>query len=320
MQVYNTQGLPVFQNSRTLLFYTNTMRNRTNERIVFDLNKMGIPRCQQFGHYQYTHVRPGLKNHTHTKVLEICYFLKGRQYYKIGDNLHELSGNDIIIIEADIDHSTDRHPEDKGELYWFQISLEKNKGKLCYLPHDQSDHLLQQLIKNANRIFKGSFKMKFVLMKLMRELQEPKSTMRALSINQLILQLLMDTLTLSENQQPSVPLERFQSIDDFILKNIERSIFVDELATLIDLSTSYFKDWFKKNKGIPPKEYINRKKIEKAKTDLLIKKSITQVAYDLGFGSSQYFATVFKKYSGTTPKSYIAAKRKGQSTLWEEGK
>ena len=157
-------------------------------------------------------------------------------------------------------------------------------------------------------------------MKLMQELQEPKSTMRTLSINQLILQLLMDTLTLSENQQPLVPLERFQSIDDFILKNIERSIFVDELATLIDLSTPYFKDWFKKNKGIPPKEYINRKKIEKAKTDLLIKKSITQVAYDLGFGSSQYFATVFKKYSGTTPKSYITAKRKGQSTLWEEGK
>lgn len=287
------------------------MRNRTNERIVFDLNKMGIPRCRQFGHYQYAHVRPGLKNHTHTKVLEICYFLKGRQYYKIGDSLHELSGNDIIIIAPDIDHSTDRHPEDKGELYWFQISLEKNEGKLCYLPQEQSDQLLQQLIKNANRIFKGSFKLKFVLMRLMRELQEPKSTMRALSINQLILQLLMETLTLSEDQQPSAPLERFQTIDDFILKNIERSIFVDELATLINLSTPYFKDWFKKNKGIPPKEYINRTKIERAKTDLLIKKSITQVAYDLGFGSSQYFATVFKKFSGTTPKSFIASIRKG---------
>lgn len=296
------------------------MHNQTDERIVFDLNKMGISRCQQFGHYQYTHVKPGLKNHAHSKVLEICYFLKGRQFYKIDNTPHELTGNDIIIIAPDINHSTDRHPEDKGELYWLQISLEKDEGKLCHLPQEQSDQLLQLLIKNASHIFKGSFKLKFVLMKLMRELQKPKSTMRALSINQLILQLLMETLTLSENQQPSVPTERFQTIDDFILKNMERIIFVDELATLINLSTPYFKDWFKKKKGLPPKEYINRKKIEKAKTDLLIKKSITQVAYDLGFGSSQYFATVFKKYSGTTPKSYIASIRKGQSTLLEGGK
>jgi AraC-like DNA-binding protein len=32
--------------------------------------------------------------------------------------------------------------------------------------------------------------------------------------------------------------------------------------------------------------------------------SITQIAMDLGFVSSQYFATVFKRIAGQTPRDY----------------
>ena len=46
-------------------------------------------------------------------------------------------------------------------------------------------------------------------------------------------------------------------------------------------------------------------KIQKAK-NLLFKsdKSITEIAMDLGFSTSQYFATAFKRYTGRTPSSY----------------
>ena len=63
------------------------MRKQTNERKVFELAQHGIARCSQFGHYKYNHVKPGLKNHIHPKTLEICYFLKGIQRYKIENEL-----------------------------------------------------------------------------------------------------------------------------------------------------------------------------------------------------------------------------------------
>ncbi len=282
---------------------------QTKERKVFALKNRGIPRVSQFGHYKYNSVRPGLKDHIHFKTLEICYFLKGKQFYAINEALYELRGNDILIIAPDTAHSTGMYPEDKGELYWLQISLEQKKGPLCHLPAEQSDVLLQSLIRNSHLAFKGSLKLKSILKKLELELQKPQSVLGELRTNQLLLQLLLNTHTIAENQGKAPPTDRVKLIDDFIQEHMERTIFVDELASLVDLSLTYFKEWFKKQKGIPPKEYINRLKIDRAKSELLSKHTITQVAFDLGYGSSQYFSTSFKKYTGVTPRSYIAATR-----------
>ncbi len=290
------------------------MRKQTNERKVFDLANYGHPRCPQFGHYKYNNAKSGLKDHIHSDIIEICYFLKGIQRYKIGEQLLELTGNDILIIAPNSLHSTGIHPEDKGELYWLQVSTQNKTGTLCHLPNQHSDLLLQKLEMNANHIFKGSFMLKSVLIKLEIVLQKPKSIMTELKINQLILQLLVETLAIAKNQEFAPASDRLKLIDDFIAKQMERSIFVDELASLVGLSLPYFKEWFKKQQGMPPKEYINRTKIEQAKADLKLKSSVTNVAFDLGYSSSQYFATSFKKYTGITPKSYMTLAKKSNKT------
>ena len=76
------------------------------------------------------------------------------------------------------------------------------------------------------------------------------------------------------------------------------------------LSESRFKARFKREMGVPPAEYWLRKKVEQASV-LLAKATITQVAHQLGFSSSQYFATVFKRYTLTSP-SLVHAKSSGQ--------
>jgi len=83
---------------------------------------------------------------------------------------------------------------------------------------------------------------------------------------------------------------------------LEERITLVELATLLDVSVSRFKFRFKKEMGVPPAEYIQRRRIEEARRRLKETKfSITQIAFDLGFSSSQYFATVFKRYTGSAP-------------------
>ncbi|SNZ00180.1 AraC family transcriptional regulator [Flagellimonas pacifica] len=281
------------------------MQKQTNKRKVFNLGQLGFVGCHDFGYYHYNKVEPTLETHHHKAVLEICFCLKGQQYYQVGEDVFKLTGNHIFIVPPDVDHSSGVYPEDIGEVFWLQISLEK--GKLCNLSGDQSEFLLGELIQRGNALFKGAFILKPILEKLIRMLEEPENPLVKLWGNQLIVQLLLETLVLAKEPQQMINSERLDILNDFIGKHLHRIVYVDELATLVNISTSHFKSWFKQHFGVPPKAYINRLKIEQAKKDLLVKKSITQVAFDLGFNSSQYFATIFKKYTGVSPRSYVTA-------------
>ncbi|MEP1093805.1 MAG: AraC family transcriptional regulator [Cyclobacteriaceae bacterium] len=99
------------------------------------------------------------------------------------------------------------------------------------------------------------------------------------------------------------------------LKNmIELHLFsnlsVEELAKLSNLSLSSFKREFKAEFDDTPTNYINFKKVEKAKELLRITQmQISEIAYEVGFNDSLYFTRLFKKKTGTTPTAY----RSGQA-------
>ena len=62
---------------------------------------------------------------------------------------------------------------------------------------------------------------------------------------------------------------------------------------------------FREELGMPPHEYILRRRIDRAATllaDKTTNRSVTEVAYDLGFSSSQYFATVFQTFHPPNPQ------------------
>lgn len=282
------------------------MQKQTNRRKVYQLNLLGYEGCRDFGHYHYNTVEPILSEHSHSDILEICYCLKGQQYYEIDGQISKLTGNNILIVPPDIPHSSGVYPEDIGELFWLQLSV-KNNETLCNLSSGQSKYLLNKLTLNGSKLFKGAFQVKNTLENLEELLSEPTTTFSQLRISQLIVQLLIDTLVLSEEPQQIADSERMEIIKSFIGMNLHRIIYVDELATLVNFSIPHLKSWFKQNFGAPPRAYINRLKIEKAKSDLAELKTITAVAFELGFGSSQYFATTFKKYTGISPKIYKAS-------------
>ncbi|WP_136465376.1 AraC family transcriptional regulator [Flagellimonas onchidii] len=282
------------------------MQKQTNKRKVFQLNTLGFNRCLDFGHYRYNSVESLLDDHQHTDVLEICFCLKGQQYYQIGEDLIKLTGNHMLIVPPNVNHSSGVYPEDIGELYWIQISLDSRNGHLFNLPNNQSDFLLTKLVTNGGNLIKGAFGVKHLLEKLMVLLEHSEAVFNRLQIGQAVIQLLIEVSLLTDTQQPLEDSERVIIIKDFIGKNLHRIIYVDELAALLDFSIPYLKSWFKLNFGVPPRAYINRLKIEQAKAQLSQKKTITEVAFELGFGSSQYFATTFKKYTGMSPKTYKA--------------
>jgi AraC family transcriptional regulator, transcriptional activator of pobA len=76
-------------------------------------------------------------------------------------------------------------------------------------------------------------------------------------------------------------------------------------ASELALSPSYFGDLIKKETGKTAQDYIQEKVIDVAKERIFDhSKSISQIAYELGFKYPQHFARLFKQRVGSTPLEY----------------
>ena len=99
------------------------------------------------------------------------------------------------------------------------------------------------------------------------------------------------------------------SIQEYIEENLNGRLLLNEVAEVFGLSPAYLSSIFKKNTDIGFSEFVNTKKIEKAK-ELLLKEDmkIYEVSDALGFESAYYFSKVFKKVEGVSPRDYINSK------------
>lgn len=76
-------------------------------------------------------------------------------------------------------------------------------------------------------------------------------------------------------------------------------------AGQLNLSANYFGDLIKKETGSSAQEYIQNKLIDVAKEAVLdTERSISQIAYDLGFKYPQHFTRLFKQRVGQTPQAF----------------
>lgn len=101
-------------------------------------------------------------------------------------------------------------------------------------------------------------------------------------------------------------LASLEELPRFILKNVDRSIPLEELADSVHVSKFYFIRLFKKHFGQTPQKYLERIRTERAK-DLLMypaQKSISDISETMNFDSQQSFSRWFKKNTGLTPTQY----------------
>lgn len=80
---------------------------------------------------------------------------------------------------------------------------------------------------------------------------------------------------------------------------------VSYCANELHLSANYFGDLIKKETGKTAQDYIQSKVIDLAKERIFdADKSISEVAYELGFAYPQHFTRLFKQKVGMTPNEY----------------
>lgn len=92
---------------------------------------------------------------------------------------------------------------------------------------------------------------------------------------------------------------------DYIEKNINERITINELADHAAVGRRTFERRFKQATNNSVLEYIQRVKIEAAKRSFeSSRKNINEVMYDVGYTDTKAFRSVFKKITGLTPVEY----------------
>lgn len=100
--------------------------------------------------------------------------------------------------------------------------------------------------------------------------------------------------------------KRVNQAVEYIKENYPKpDLSLEEVSRFVNLSNSYLGNSIKKYKHISYINLLNQIRIENAKR-LLLKADIKtyEVAFLVGFNSSQYFSSCFKKITGMTPKDF----------------
>lgn len=104
-------------------------------------------------------------------------------------------------------------------------------------------------------------------------------------------------------------IEKFEELlNDYFSLDKPQTIGLPSVAYFageLHLSANYFGDIIKKETGKSAKEYIQHKIIELAKNKIFNKdKSVSEIAFELGFKYPQHFSRMFKSETGFTPNEF----------------
>lgn len=270
-------------------------------RQVLTPQQHGIPGIKVFGHNLNNRAASPLETHIHPGCLEIVLMIKGNQTYTVGEKTYPLSGGNAFISFPGEEHSSGGEPQNVSEIYWVQIDLETEEGFLG-LHQPWANQLRQRLKKLSQRVLYCGEELRQCIADSFWNTTSSDPCRQEYGRSQLvsflygiILQEKAGVLSLSDEIGAAV---------SYVRQNIREDISLETLADCAGLSLSRFKSRFKKETGMTPREYINQLKIREAKRMLQENQSVTRVALDLGFGSSNYFAVLFKKITLYTPSQY----------------
>jgi AraC family transcriptional regulator len=98
---------------------------------------------------------------------------------------------------------------------------------------------------------------------------------------------------------------KLSRVQELIESRLDADLTLQDLATAVGYSRSYFLRAFRATTGVTPHRYLLNRRIERARRSLgETDMSIAQIAYCCGFSSQAHLTVAFRKVCGLTPGEY----------------
>ena len=250
--------------------------------------------------------------------LEIHYIAQGRLHWEIEGRPFLVPPHSLFFTFPWEKHGScaDFEP---GHFFHFVVFRmrnpdERNPRKFRLVPgfglsNSEQDEIFRRLSSVRNRCFAASPDFAWVIARLAGELTQPGFMARTniVALSRVMLCELVKNVSSSEVQNPKNSLSEPRVLE-FVNELRTRCVepwTLGSMAAACRLKRTQFENLTKELTGDTPLRLLNRFRVRQSQVPLRgSNKTITEIAFDAGFSSSQYFSRIFRNLVGITPSQY----------------
>ncbi len=233
----------------------------------------------------------------------LIYCTEGRGFLRTPDCASDIEAGQLILLPQGLSHVYGARSESPWSIYWVHFQGASTRVFLQYLGYREGQPIVEAGVSPA---LIGAFTS-------LMEVRRTGFSTRAFinSANQLRHLLTQITLEISAHRGRMQGGFELATVQGFMLENLDRSVSLDMLADVANMSKFHFSNRYKELTGYSPIKHFLHMKMEHAchlldSTDL----GVGEIAAQLGYDDPLYFSRLFRKTIGQSPRSYRASIRK----------
>lgn len=246
--------------------------------------------------------------HFHPELELVCVSGgSGRRH--VGQHLSYFTHGDLLLIGSNLPHFgfTDRLTGNAAETI-VQMKPDFLGESFFGIPEMNAIQLLFERAK-MGIVFTGSIKE--ALSDKIHQLPDDTPYTRLINLLSILNQLATTseyTLLNSEGIALEVGAQdsdRMNKVFDYVRKNFQQSITLEQIADLANMTVPSFCRFFKKKSGKHFTQFVNEYRLVHA-SKLLAESSmsISEICLESGFNNFSYFNKSFKRFTGKSPSAY----------------
>lgn len=263
----------------------------------------GLPELPEVGKLQVKNAAWPMPMESHPDAVEFLLLRSGCKQIQVEDRLYEMQGGDLLVVFPGERHGAEDFVQNRTSLAYLLMAVPTEIPRFCMLEEEERSALWEQLKLLKGRMLKVSPSVCRTMDRLFDHVNTGLPLERA-RIRTELMRFLFQILEGAGEEDKSLPAD-IAAVIRYIREAREEMPDIAKMAALVNLSESRFKQKFKQATGIPPAEFTVREKIRESQT--LLKdpaRTVTSIAMELGFSSSQHFSVLFRKYTGLSPIQY----------------
>ncbi|MFI1092508.1 AraC family transcriptional regulator [Streptomyces sp. NPDC020917] len=270
----------------------------TDERTIVDLAGRGLEPLVALGRYRYLRAHGPLPAQRHCSLLVLAMPGRGSFTFEVDGRAREVVPGRVLCVPPGRAYLTGTDVQARGELTWLIARRSADDasvlGRAVALMADPPESLVWDVSREAAADLRRAFALA----------AGPAGWLTEARLQYLVFGVVLDlAASMTAARVPSPAHRGVARSLAWIDTHLSEAVDAADLAAVSGLSTSHFYEAFREMTGTSPKDYLLRRKTDRARALLESDPSatVTEVAYALGFSSSQYFATVFRRYQHCAP-------------------